>query len=175
MAGSSNFKVFNESFAGAQSDADYLVETQRTGGLSAGLAKMAVHNKLFRQVSIMAAAIGAFIAGQGNTASDADLTALTSALTNSVVAVGVNNKSVQAIKTMPVDVSTRSVEVTRVGGDIFSLAVKDPSDASTLKTTTINRVDGDISTLVVSVGAQTITYTVNRTDGYISSITKGVA
>ena len=84
MAGSSNFKVFNESLSNAQSDADYLSETQRTGGLTNGIAKTAMHNKLFRQVSIMAAAIGKFISDKGNVASDEDVEALTSAFADSV-------------------------------------------------------------------------------------------
>jgi hypothetical protein len=43
-----------------------------------------MHNKLFRQVSVMAAAIGQFVANQGYNASDTDLTALTGAVTNAV-------------------------------------------------------------------------------------------
>lgn len=91
MAGSSNFKVFNETFTNAQSDADYTAETQRTGGLLNGMAKTAMHNKLFRQLSIMVAAVGQFIANLGGNASDVDLPALTQAFTDAVAAVSADS------------------------------------------------------------------------------------
>ena len=83
MPGSSNFKVFNESFLEAQSDGEYLGETQRVSGLTNGIAKTKMHNKLFRQVSIMVAAIAQFIANQGAVVSDGDLAALVSVIQDS--------------------------------------------------------------------------------------------
>ena len=80
MPGSSNFKVFNESFLDAQSDGDYLAETQRVSGLTNGIAKTKVHNKLFRQTSIMVAAIAQVMANQGAVVSDGDLAALVSVI-----------------------------------------------------------------------------------------------
>jgi hypothetical protein len=88
MAGSSNFQEFNPSVANAQSDGQYTSDASRLNGLSNGLASPTLHNKLFRQISVMCAAIGQFIANQGYTASDTDLTALTSAVTSAIRAVG---------------------------------------------------------------------------------------
>ncbi|HBC94311.1 MAG TPA: hypothetical protein DCZ10_15790 [Pelotomaculum sp.] len=85
MAGSNIFKVFNESFSNAQSNADYLAETQRVSGLSDGIAKTTMHNKLFRQLSIMVAALGETIKNEGGVASDADLTALVQAISDSLI------------------------------------------------------------------------------------------
>lgn len=84
MAGTNNFRVFNEGFQNAKSDAEYAADAARLNGLSAGMASLTLHNKLFRQVSVMAAAIGQFIADQGNNASDTDVEALTQAFEESV-------------------------------------------------------------------------------------------
>jgi hypothetical protein len=84
LAGTNNFKVFNEAFSNAQTDAEYNADTARINGLSAGMANLNLHNKLFRQVSVMTAAIGQFIANKGNNASDTDIVALTQAFESSV-------------------------------------------------------------------------------------------
>lgn len=82
MAGSNNFKVFDENKNNVQADAEYAADTQRQNGVIPGLAKSNLHNKLYRQVSIMSAAIGEFIKNLGLAASDADFTALVSVITN---------------------------------------------------------------------------------------------
>lgn len=84
MAGSSNFVVFNPPLNNAETDTEYAADTVVTNGLVAGLATSVMHNKLFHQVSIMAAAIGNFIVNMGGTASDADVSALTTAFTDAV-------------------------------------------------------------------------------------------
>ncbi|WP_459997297.1 hypothetical protein, partial [Paradesulfitobacterium aromaticivorans] len=84
MPGSTNFLVFNPTdVANTQDDATYTAETQRTGGLQNGIAKTAMHNKLFRQVTVMVAAIAQYMANQGQTVSDADASALTTVIQNS--------------------------------------------------------------------------------------------
>lgn len=80
----SNFKVFNENFGNSETDEQYAVDAQRIGGVVPGVAPSALHNKLYRQVSIMAAAIGQLSAARGYNASDADLTALIQALNGSL-------------------------------------------------------------------------------------------
>lgn len=90
------------------------------------------------------------------------------------VNAGTGNKDTQEIKTLLVDTDTRSIEVTRTSGQISSLAVKDPSDGSTVATVTVNRTSGQISSLVLVAGGKTVTTTVNRTSGQITSITKAV-
>jgi len=64
MAGS-NFLEFNPTLANAQTDVEYTADASRTGGLSDGIADTEMHNKLFRQVSVMVAALGAFIEDEG--------------------------------------------------------------------------------------------------------------
>lgn len=77
-----NFLEFNVNKKNIQTDAEYSAEAQRLGGVS-GIANSKVHNKLFRQFSVMAAAIGEFIKGTGYDATDADVSALTTAISNS--------------------------------------------------------------------------------------------
>ena len=90
MPGSTNFLVFNPTDAtNTDSDSAYSTETQRTSGLQAGIAKTAMHNKFYRQVSVMVAAIAQFMANQGQTVSDADVNALTTAVTNTFAVKGV--------------------------------------------------------------------------------------
>lgn len=82
MPGITNFKVFNEQFQNAMTDEEYMAEAQRTGGLVDGIAKTRMHNKLFRQTSIMTAALAQYMANKGYTATDEDLPSLVSALTD---------------------------------------------------------------------------------------------
>lgn len=82
--GSSNFQVFNEGFANVETDAEYLAETQRINGLVSGIAKTRMHNKLFRQTSVMTAALAQFMANAGQTVSDNDLAALVSVIQGSI-------------------------------------------------------------------------------------------
>ncbi|EHL08965.1 hypothetical protein HMPREF0322_00388 [Desulfitobacterium hafniense DP7] len=82
MPGTSNFKVFNEQFQNVMTDEEYATEAQRTGGLTDGIAKTRMHNKLFRQTSIMAAAIAQHMANKGHTVTDEDLPALVSAVSD---------------------------------------------------------------------------------------------
>lgn len=83
MPGSHNFQVFNPTDAvGTDSDAAYLAQPQRANGLAPGIANTAMHNKLFRQVSVMVAAFAQFMANQGQVITDGDVNALTTAVTN---------------------------------------------------------------------------------------------
>lgn len=94
---------------------------------------------------------------------------------HNAVRAGTDNKSTQEIKTLLVETDTRRVEVTRTSGQISSLAVKDPSDSSTVASVTVNRVSGQVSSIVEAVGSRTVTTTINRTSGQVSSITKAVS
>lgn len=84
MAGSHNFLVFNPSDAlTTDTDATYQAQPQRVNGLSNGMAITTMHNKLYRQMSVMVTAIANFMANQGQVITDADVNALTTAITNS--------------------------------------------------------------------------------------------
>lgn len=84
---SSNFKVFAESASGTNivSDNAYSVDTQRINGVVPGLAAADLHNKLYRQATIMAAALAQVIVEQGQDALDSDYKKLVASIKNSFV------------------------------------------------------------------------------------------
>lgn len=85
MPGSHNFLVFNpDDTDNTDSDSTYLAQTQRLNGLRDGVGITSMHNKLFRQVSVMVAALAQFMANQGQTVSDNDVNALTTVITNTI-------------------------------------------------------------------------------------------
>ncbi len=67
-----NFKVFDEKKTNVMSDTDYANHTQRSNGVQSGVASSALHNKLYRQVSMMSKALADFIASQAFDAKDED-------------------------------------------------------------------------------------------------------
>ena len=67
-----NFKVFNESKTNIMNDTDYGTHIQRKNGVVSGVAISALHNKLYRQTSIVAKAVADFIASQELDATDND-------------------------------------------------------------------------------------------------------
>lgn len=67
-----NFKVFDETKTNVMSDTDYANHTQRSNGVQSGVASSALHNKLYRQVSMMSKALADFIASQAFDAKDED-------------------------------------------------------------------------------------------------------
>lgn len=88
---------------------------------------------------------------------------------------GTDNKSVQEVKTFFVGIDTRSVKVDRENGQIASMAIKDPSDGSTVVGITVIRENGQISQIQKTVGVRVITIKVNHTNGQVTSITKAVS
>lgn len=85
MPGSSNFLVFNPTdVVNTDSDVAYAAQTQRADGIATGVAIKSMHNKLFRQVSVMVAAIAQFMADQGETVSDSDLAALVTVIESAI-------------------------------------------------------------------------------------------
>src|ERR1044072_3772908 len=82
------FLVFDETGAGMLNDAQYSANVQRQNGLPPGKANPALHNKVLRQVSIMASAIGRFIDAAVFNASDQDAATLQENFTNAIKATG---------------------------------------------------------------------------------------
>lgn len=80
MAGNSNFLIFDESKTNVMSDADYQSASQRQNGVLPGVADPALHNKIYRQASIMAYAIAAVMAERGETVNDSDPSGIVSAV-----------------------------------------------------------------------------------------------
>lgn len=83
----SNFKVFAEGVAPAniQSDNEYETDTQRVSGVVPGIAVPSLHNKIYKQATIMAAAIAQVIVQAGFDAMDDDYTGLVSNLRRTFV------------------------------------------------------------------------------------------
>lgn len=67
-----NFQIFDESLTSIDTDAEYLAEGQRLNGVTPGLASPKLHNKLYRQCSVMAYAIASVLAARGFNAMDDD-------------------------------------------------------------------------------------------------------
>ena len=83
----SNFKVFAESVSSTNvvTDAEYATNTQRINGVVPGLASADLHNKLYKQATIMAAALAQVIVEQGQDALDSDYEKLVASIKNSFV------------------------------------------------------------------------------------------
>ena len=78
----SNFKVFAEAVDSSNvlSDAEYAVNTQRIGGVVPGLSAADLHNKLYKQATIMAAAMAQVLVEQGQDALDSDYAGLVASI-----------------------------------------------------------------------------------------------
>ena len=78
----SNFKVFAESVTDAniESDNEYETDTQRVSGVVPGIAVPKMHNKLYKQSTIMSTAIANVIAQAGFDALDSDYAGLVSGI-----------------------------------------------------------------------------------------------
>lgn len=75
-----NFQIFDESMTDTMSDIDYQSDSQRTNGVIPGVASPLLHNKLYRQCSVMAYAIAQTIVARGYNADDSDPVALVNAI-----------------------------------------------------------------------------------------------
>lgn len=78
MAKQNNFKVFNENPTSSNmlSDVEYLSNSHRKSGVVSGVADSKLHNKLFRQTSMMTFALASYIANQNLDAVDEDVDVL---------------------------------------------------------------------------------------------------
>lgn len=75
-----NFQIFDESLTDIDTDLEYQAESQRINGVTPGLASPKLHNKLYRQCSVMAYAIATVLAARGFDAMDDDPAALVDAI-----------------------------------------------------------------------------------------------
>lgn len=69
---------FDENVLNILTDLQYSSDSDRINGVSSGLARSNLHNKLFRQTSVVASMIGELIKNAGLDASDANITTLLS-------------------------------------------------------------------------------------------------
>lgn len=77
-----NFKVFAESVAelNVMSDVEYATDSQRIAGVVPGLASPKLHNKLYKQATIMGAALAQVLVERGFNAMDNDYDGLVKAI-----------------------------------------------------------------------------------------------
>ena len=68
----SNFLIFDENLQDIDTDVEYAAESQRLDGVTPGLATPKMHNKLYRQCSVMAYAIASVLVARGFNADDSD-------------------------------------------------------------------------------------------------------
>lgn len=80
-----NFYVFDENSNNIMTLTDYSSSTTRSDGVVSGIADSMLHNRLYRQVSIMTAALGQVISDAGVDATDSDLQTLVNAIKSSFV------------------------------------------------------------------------------------------
>ena len=127
----SNFKVFAEGVAPANilSDNEYEKDTQRVSGVVPGIAGPALHNKLYKQATIMVAAMAQVIVQAGLDAMDDDYSGLVSNLrktfAGSVNGVKPDNKGNIDISSLLQ--SIRDMIPPRVGDAIVTLNPDNPS------------------------------------------------
>lgn len=79
-----NFMIFNEAFKeiDTMNDSEYQAATQRQKGVASGVADRRLHNKFYRQASIMVKSLANFIEAQGQDATDEDESVLLASLQN---------------------------------------------------------------------------------------------
>lgn len=120
-----NFKIFAESASDTMTDSEYSADPQRIGGVEPGLAKSNLHNKIYRQATIMAAAIAQVMAERGFDAMDNDYNGLVAGLKQAFV-YSVNDKKPGADGN--VDYRLLSLnDVYPVGSIYMSVNATDPS------------------------------------------------
>jgi hypothetical protein len=88
MAGSSNFLEFDTNQTNIMTDANYNNSSVRSGGVVEGIADPLLHNKLFRQSSVMTASIGQWLASLGYTVNDTNVNNLALVLANIITSAG---------------------------------------------------------------------------------------
>lgn len=88
--GQNNFLVWDENNANILPQEEYAIDTDRINGFKAGLARSIAFNKVLKQASTMASAMGELIKRRELIADDSDVQALADALENTLVTDGAN-------------------------------------------------------------------------------------
>lgn len=129
---STNFKIFAESVdsTNLETDNEYETDTQRMNGVVPGIAVPKMHNKLYKQATIMAAAIAQVIVQAGFDAMDSDYTGLVANL-RKTFAGSVNG--VKPDENGNIDISEvlneiRNLTIPRVGDAIITKNGENPGN-----------------------------------------------
>jgi microcystin-dependent protein len=118
-----NFQIFDESMNDTMSDIDYQSDSQRTNGVIPGVADPLLHNKLYRQCSVMAYAIAQVIVARGYNASDSDPVALVNAIQRTF-AFSVNGNVPNASGAVT---AVRPIDAWPVGSIFITMSNSNPS------------------------------------------------
>lgn len=128
---SSNFKVFAEGVSAKdiQSDSVYEIDTQRVTGVVPGVADPKMHNKLYKQATVMVAALAQVIVQAGFDARDDDYSGLVDGIRKTFVG-SVNNVKPDSkgnIDLTEVIDSIRRMTYPRIGDFIITKNPENPS------------------------------------------------
>ncbi len=118
-----NFQIFDEYMSDIDTDAEYLAESQRIHGVTPGLASPEMHNKLYRQCSVMAYAIASVVAARGYNATDSDPAALIDAIQRTF-AFSVNGNTPNASGAIT---SIRPLDAWPVGSVFITMSTASPA------------------------------------------------
>ncbi len=125
---STNFKIFAENAASedVMTDSVYNADSQRKSGVAPGVALPSLHNKLYRQATIMPAALAQCIVQAGYDAKDSDYTGLVDGI-KKTFAMKVNNVTPDA--TGNVDISSVIRTIRDEKSYVFSVNGNYPDNA----------------------------------------------
>lgn len=181
----SNFKVFAEGVAPSniQSDNEYETDTQRVSGVVPGIAVPALHNKLYKQATIMVAAIAQVIVQAGLDAMDDDYTGLVANLRKTFVGSvnGVKPDANGNIDLTSVLENVRRMTYPRIGDVIMTKNPENPSVKYTgttwelLEEKTFIMSAGNTAKVGEKGGSNTHTSTVSEMPSHTHEYTMGEA
>lgn len=181
----SNFRVFAEGVAPAniQSDNEYETDTQRVSGVVPGIAGPALHNKIYKQATIMAAAIAQVIVQAGFDALDSDYTGLVANLRKTFAGSvnGVKPDAQGNIDLTPVLENIRRMTYPRIGDVIMTKNAENPSVKYTgttwelLEEKTFIMAAGNTIKVGEKGGSNTHTSTVSEMPSHTHGYTMGEA
>lgn len=181
----SNFRVFAEGVAPAniQSDNEYETDTQRVSGVVPGIAVPALHNKLYKQATVMAAALAQVIVQAGLDAMDDDYTGLVANLRKTFAGSvnGIKPDAQGNIDLTSVLENIRRMTYPRIGDVIMTKNPENPSVKYTgttwelLEEKTFIMSAGNTAKVGEKGGSNTHTSTVSEMPSHTHGYTMGLA
>lgn len=181
----SNFRVFAEGVAPAniQSDNEYETDTQRISGVVPGIAGPALHNKLYKQATIMAAAMAQVIVQAGLDAMDDDYTGLVANLRKTFAGSvnGIKPDAQGNIDLTSVLENIRRMTYPRIGDVIMTKSSENPSIKYTgttwelIEEKTFIMAAGNTAKVGETGGSNTHTSTVSEMPSHTHGYTMGEA
>ena len=181
----SNFKVFAEGVAPAniQSDNEYETDTQRVSGVVPGVAVPSLHNKIYKQATIMAAAIAQVIVQAGLDAMDDDYSGLVANLRKTFAGSvnGVKPNAQGNIDLTSVLENIRRMTYPRIGDVIMTKNPENPSVKYTgttwelIEEKTFIMSAGNTAKVGEKGGSNTHTSTVSEMPAHTHGYTMGAA